>query len=273
MGGWASKERDTSDTFTAEHDTCMKSFVRYQKRTKVDIGTRVQTIRGLLPSSPPPPGARGERRVHELVTPGRFAREATVVPPGYRRINEKPTKEWLTRFGCMRPMSSAQRRTLERGGLDYDAWYERSRRAWLSIADVRRMRVGETVKVLMLHRNVLDEADRPERRLHAAQRFFSKRSVAVLTRAPGDGLAVLLDCDDCGDGAFEFDVEFATDRWYPLKNGRLPARDPQGLFALLGRETPWAALPPSTHVGWRGPMVPWDAVAKMPAVYLLMDGD
>jgi hypothetical protein len=66
---------------------------------------------------------------------------------------------------------------------------------------------------------------------------------------------------------FEFHVQYKADSWYPLVDGALPAKDEQTGRELLGKSVRWTALPPSTPVGWRGPMVRWKAVDAAPDLF------
>ena len=73
---------------------------------------------------------------------------------------------------------------------------------------------------------------------------------------------------------FEFDIEYKCHSWYPLKDGYLPARDPQGLGKFpWNRPQHWTAFPPTTRAGWRGHFVLWSRLKEMPNIIDLTDGD
>ena len=58
---------------------------------------------------------------------------------------------------------------------------------------------------------------------------------------------MLLEYMDSGDPLetkkFEFEVEYKSGSWYPLRDGYLPASDEQTERPLLGKRLHWSALP------------------------------
>jgi len=65
----------------------------------------------------------------------------------------------------------------------------------------------------------------------------------------------------------EFDIEYKKDNWYPFIDGILPATDPQGFFELLRKDKSWDEFPKKSHIGFRGPMILWKYVKKLPKIY------
>jgi len=71
-------------------------------------------------------------------------------------------------------------------------------------------------------------------------------------------------------GTYEeiFELEYMKDNWYPLINGKIPAKDEQGIMKFPNKKPKsWTEYPETTHVGWRGPMILWSDVKKMPGIY------
>ncbi len=72
---------------------------------------------------------------------------------------------------------------------------------------------------------------------------------------------------------FEWELEYKPNHWYPFENGIFPANNSQ-MLELFGRKDPllgydlnWKNAPNSMHVGFRGPMLQWKHIVKLPLVY------
>jgi hypothetical protein len=164
---------------------------------------------------------------------------------------------------CKKPMKKLK------GKLDLWEWKQSVRKYWLTIADLQKMRHGERVEVVCLDRNVGDHLShlksfkmlRASKCFSAAMYTHDKdaEGTLVLDHAKGDPIELK---------PFDFHVEYAKDRWYPLYKGYLPAKDPQLGGVLLGKRTYWKDMPPNTAVGYRGPMVRVSDLKKMPDFYL-----
>ena len=141
----------------------------------------------------------------------------------------------------------------------------------LTIADVASLKPGDRLSVVTIDRNVGDAvgALKPNRVYSAAKALADSRATyvhrggmgGVLTLYAESGDPVVLD-------PFEFHVEYAPGRWYPLEAGVLPAKDPQGQTPLLGKKTRWQDMPRTTRVGYRGSMLPQTALAALPPFYV-----
>ena len=240
-------------------DRCIRDFAYLQKQTssnswEVMYGQRVDKGDGQL----------------WLQTEDDRAGEPRLVPAGFVR---KPIpRETLLSHYCQPTVDRA--RLQASGALEWSEWEEASRRHWLTIADLERLSAGgRPVVVLSMHRNLgdvsADASVNPRGKAVAPSRFFrNARATFVRSKIPGEikGALALADMDK----SFEIgpDVEYKKDAWYPLSDeGELPARDPQALFGLLGKRVPWKQLPRGTHVGYRGPMVLWSDLGKMPKVW------
>ena len=66
---------------------------------------------------------------------------------------------------------------------------------------------------------------------------------------------------------FEFHINYSGHNWFPLKNGYLPAKGDDGQPLLDGKKKKWTTFPKETPIGWRGPMILWDKLDKLPNVY------
>lgn len=156
-------------------------------------------------------------------------------------------------------------------GLEIEDWEENAREKWLKVGDIEKLKTGDTIKVLVMDRNLYDitmDINDPNT-LYTSEHFFSQNTA---TYVHGSGLQGKLtfhigNNDDIVQDPFDFHVQYNGSCWYPLKNGSLPAEDEQGLFPLLDREVGWDEFPLDTPIGWRGPMVLWENVEAMPDIY------
>lgn len=260
------------------HDECVSRFVRFVKKT----GERSSTVlHGFLVE-------RGDNTKPCYIVPYetfrrngyRFDRldnnDIVRVPPEFRRVGVK--RDVVLRLFCKPHIDRAKLES--RGAVHAEAWKDGSHAAWMSISDVKALPVGRGVKVLVLHRNAFDhsadEQWNPRGKPVAPMRFF-RNCIAIYTPASGSdgdgGMRGTLRFANDNDDDFMMiylEVEYKKGFWYPLDDtGHLPARDPQNLMGrLLGKKVHWTELKPrTTHVGWRGPMLRADRVAKMPHVF------
>ncbi len=144
----------------------------------------------------------------------------------------------------------------------------------LRIRDVSTLSQGCQIQVLVLDRNVwctAVEINEPNVE-YTAEHFFRKNMWTFIAGdRPLKGKLVRGDSSDSYyyvSFDFEFEVEYAPSNWYPLKNGALPAKDPQG-FASFSYDAPklWDAFPSDTRIGYRGPMILRKFVGQLPNIY------
>ncbi len=244
----------------------MREFARFEKRT----GNVIQTLQGrVVPGQP-----------RAVVEPGKGAR-VTPVPADYRRVPVR--RAWLQDTWCRLPVDRAALRA--KGALTIAAWERamQAQRRWLTLKDVRAWKAGRTVDVLILHRNAADLAEDEDANprgkaipapqiLRASRVRLTPQQVTATAGAAGGALDAALSWPGGGEAhSTHLHVQVRPGgAWYPLDaDGTLPAKDGQGFFRLLGRPVHWTALPPSTRVGWRGPMMLWSSVAapRTPALY------
>jgi hypothetical protein len=151
-------------------------------------------------------------------------------------------------------------------GIDLKDWEQYSQGEHLTIEDVMNLNEGDKLHLLVMDRNLWDIVCCRENNLgntlHPPAQFF-RHNRATYTHI-GDLKGTLVYHWGDGDSEeydFEFDVEYMSHRWYPLKDGHLPARDPQGIAPFDYEEPkPWTDFPVNTRVGWRGPMMLWEKV-------------
>jgi len=239
---------------TTKRSDCKKRFVHLKKY--MDDGG-YQLLNGLRSTK--------KNHIHVSHDYNQFEVTPTPIPAGFME-NTDVDPGWLDKYQCR---DAAKRPTK---GLDVEQWSRATRAKWLTIADVQHMAPGATLEVVLLDRNVIDTIDaagvKPNK-LHTPKSFFAA-SKATYTHTKGlEGtLTLLADGKPLVLTPFEFDVEFdGKDNWYPLTGGFLPAKDPDGFLKLLGKRTHWSAMSPATHIGWRGPMIPWSALSALPKVF------
>jgi len=145
---------------------------------------------------------------------------------------------------------------------------------YLTIADITRMKSGEKLKVLTLDRNMgdscMDTDINPEFKSIRPEKFF-RPSWAVYTHGVGLKGTLKFEWMDAGKAPddFVFDLEFKKGSWYPLhedKRTGTPTLPKCAFTKPCGGKT-WDTFAKSTHVGWRGPMVAWSHLAKLPPLW------
>lgn len=250
---------DAANGLDAAQERCIRDFAFFRKKTssnswEVMYGQRVDKGDGQL----------------WLQTEDDRAGKPRLVPRGFVR---KPiSRGALLGVYCQPTVDRAGLRAS--GALEWYEWERASRRLWLTIADLERLGAGgRPVVVLSMHRNLgdvcADESVNPRGKAVAPARFFRNAKATFVRSSAPDELKGRLLLADMGGESFEIgpDVEYKKDAWYPLEEGELPAKDPQAIFGLLGKRVPWRQLPRGTHVGYRGPMMLWSDLGKMPKVW------
>jgi len=142
----------------------------------------------------------------------------------------------------------------------------------LRISDIVKLKKGNKLDVLVVDRNFYDfimekASGRPKKAttLLAPQRgtyTHNKNLEGSLTiHYPSGDISV-------NDGNFEFEVLVKeAEMWYPLMRGKLDETLSQG--RVRPRWVPWSNLPESTHIGYRGYMLPWAVVRRAPPLIAL----
>lgn len=253
-----------------EGENCIKRIEIWEKKEKVKNG-------GTLISSMW--GASSEKKgyIHENIDEyGNFSDKPTKIPPGYKK--RKRTKkhygnEWAKEYFCKKEKSKKQIEKLDKklkDSLDYYSWYDKTRKYWITFKDIEKLKKNEKIDLLSLDRNVLDVAydiNKPNVS-YKAKRFFRDNKITYIHDKEIFGKIKISDkigAPTIYDSVFN--VEYKKDFWYPMYNGYLPAKDKQKIFKLLGKRTHWSKFPKKTHVGFRGPLIRWSDVDKLPKIH------
>ena len=240
---------------TKTRKECRSRFVRFTKTVDHGSYKSEEMLNGL----------RATKKNHIHVSHGynQWISKATKVPAGFVETTEYD-KKWMEEYQCR------DANPYPKKGLDIERWTRKARPSWLTIADIQRLKPGDTLEVLPLDRNVAETVSATPNKLHPATLFF-KPNRAVYEHKDGlqGKLTLLVNSEKIILDPFEFHVEInKSDTWYPLQDGSLPAKDPQGFVKLLGKKMDWTAMSPTTHVGYRGPMLEVAALKKLPPVFI-----
>lgn len=152
----------------------------------------------------------------------------------------------------------------------------RNSRRWITIKTIMDMKEGEELDVLCYDRNFYDLL--PDQVL-PADLFFAGNYHYTLIKGK-EGIQVKGNWWQWKDGEkvygwndfddeWHFHVEYEEDCWYPLDNDhRIPQECWQTGEKLFGTNAgkSWRELPPSTRLGWRGPMLPYKHVVECAAM-------
>lgn len=224
---------------------CLSRFVRYE--TTGDVR---HVMTGLAGTEP--------RTVHLSHGHNRFETTATPVPAGYRK-NTRYDKRWAHEYHCRDPNPVPTR------GKDVELWVHEARDKYLTIGDVRRLRPGQRLSLTILDRNLIDTLSEvtPNKPMKATALLAPTRATYIHESGLRGKLVM---ANGVELDPFEFHVQ-VPNGWYPLRNGVLPAKDPQGFMKLYGKPVRSQDMPPNTHIGYRGPVIPWSVVTKAPQMY------
>jgi len=156
--------------------------------------------------------------------------------------------------------------------MDFIEWEEKTRESHLTISDVLEMKPNSFIKLACLDRNVLDMASDANTEGVGVKPSVFFRTGYFLTFTKGDeqrsvkGDAVMSwDGSSVQRPAFEFDLEYENDSWYPLFNDHLPL-EPDLITDKKYCGVSWKTYPVETRLGWRGPMIPVTVLDTLPDV-------
>ena len=268
---------------------CLNEFVIYQKKTKDEElgGFMIETIRG-IPS-------KEKGFIHEPISEFcDFDDEPTEITKGYRkkkRTKKQFSDDWLKTYICknrksQKTIQKIKQNIKDNKSLNFDDWYEKARKYFLTIKDIEKMKLNEKVDCVMLDRNVLDTAyeinkkNKPTR----PEVFFRQNKIKYTHKQELEGNFIQkysyyiidkktkkkkINDDIIYDDWFQ--IEYKKDNWYPLYVGSLPAKDSQGFLKLLGKKMHWTDFPKNTHIGCRGPFIKWTNLSKLPNIHYEAD--
>ena len=220
-----------------------------------------------------------------------------IIPNDYIevKLTDKELMGKQTNYACKNP--SKKIINLEKKGLNHENWVLHNRKDWLTIADIEKMKKGDQIKVLLLDRNVMDIVTENVKcnKIYKPTEFYKKSWVIYTYNKPTDGTIQLYyeiekekknkkitknnknkknnsTLENNRNTPFEIDLEinYKEGSWYPLRKGYLPAKDENWKTNLLdGKKKKWTTFPKDTPIGFRGPMILWDKLDKLPNIYLL----
>ena len=100
-----------------------------------------------------------------------------IVPKGYNEVElTKEKKDELKKSICKKP--SKKIINLEKKGLYWEVWKEEVWKKWLTIEDIQKLKKGQEIKVLTLHRNIDDyfETDKQIKpnKVYKPKTFFNR---------------------------------------------------------------------------------------------------
>jgi len=156
-----------------------------------------------------------------------------------------------------------------------EKWIEKSKKYWITIKDIEKLKPNTKIKLLVLDRNVYDCKDKFKRgQLYIPEKFMTDNSAVYWKNNVASLKGYIIHKwqekeDDIVPFDIEFDIQYDKKNWYPLTNGILPAEDEQGYFKLLGVAKSWSEFPKATHIGWRGLMILWSNLTKLKKIYRL----
>ena len=144
-----------------------------------------------------------------------------------------------------------------------EQWLEEMRPNFLSIKDVKNMQHNEENEYLCICRNFYDFLPdiTKEDAIFPHELFKNNYKMHYIHDRDLKGKTKYDKEDEYIN--FEFHIEYKKDLWYPLKDGKLPLDDPQGVFKMLSNndvKRDWVEYDENTNIGWRGPMLNWKYV-------------
>ena len=246
------------DMHDGRRERCIRDFGFYAKPTSTPGGHTVMF------------GTRVDRRDGKtwLQTAADHDGEPRIVPPGF--VRRPMSREHVMAVYCKPSVDVVG--LWRSGALEWRHWIAASRRHWLTIADFVRTNKGrKKIVVLSMHRNVgdrsADESVNPRGQAISPTRFFreAKGTFSSFAGGGGGGIGGTLKIADMDDDAIDIgpDVEHEPGQWRPLVDGELATTR----MFFFERHVHWQQMPRKTHAGFRGPMMLWSDVAKMPRVF------
>lgn len=240
-----------------EKSECLARFVHYEKKTKsAKGGITSQLLVGV--SAVDKPGY-----FHEIESDyGDFNDTPKKVPSGYRKWPDTKSQQFAKDFYC----KSKSKKTTELEGLEHSKWYNQSRKYWLTLGDIKDLKGDDELDILLLHSNALDAPMTylKSNKSYTPNKFFKSERDKYIHYEDLMGHFEIYEEHDPTPKYLE--VEYKKDKWYPLVDGFLPAKNEKGK-KLLGKKTHYTELPDETPVGFRGPMILWKDLKKLKKIY------
>jgi hypothetical protein len=156
------------------------------------------------------------------------------------------------------------------GALPTNVYEDATRAYHVTLGDVARLRAGDTLELTLFDRNVWDIALNKKRKgvVYSATTMF-KHSRATYVHDKDTSGTITFHFADGREltQAFDWEIEYLHDHWYPLRHGRLHGDRRSPVPRALQKH--WYKFPESTRVGFRGPCVLSKLLPHMPDVFLL----
>jgi len=232
-----------------EKSECIARFVHYEKKTKsAKGGITSQVLVGVSAIDKP-----GYFHASESDY-GDFNDTPRKVPSGYKKWPDSKSQQFAKDFYCK--SKSKSKKTTELEGLEHSKWYDESRKYWLTLGEVKSLKPGDKLDILLFHRNALDAPMTyfKSNKSYTPQSFFkSERDKYIHYKELMGHFEVYQKHDPTPE---YLDVEYKKNKWYPLIDG-----------FLSGKKTHFTELPDKTPVGFRGPMILWKDLKKLPKIY------
>lgn len=203
------------------------------------------------------------RYIYKALGYNQFEKKVSEVPKEYKKVPiDNYYKREIENYYCKNKNPEPKF-----DGIEVKKWLQRTSNKSLTIKDIRKLKKGDIIKMVVFDRNLYDTLDYSTKpnTLYTPQYFFRKSIVKYTHNKDLTGKLQFVHNTSIDD--FEFDIEFKPNNWYPLTNGILPKKDSQGFIKLLGKDKKWQDFSENTRIGWRGHMIQLDIVKKLPKVY------
>jgi hypothetical protein len=152
--------------------------------------------------------------------------------------------------------------------MELETWEKFAKPFWLRVKDIKSLKKGDKLVLLALDRNIYDSVPE-DGKVYRPTKFFEAQKVLYIHESGSRGY-MFWSWDNYKERRkFQWELEYKP-KHCPFLDNVLPAYDPQKLEIkdpLLGYDLDWKDTPGYMHVGWRGPMLKWGTLAKLPNVY------
>ena len=237
-------------------EVCKERFELYEQITKDKYGGKTFALLT---------GARSDKNgyLHKEVDEyGSFETTPIKIPRGYKRATQKKRDRYVQDWACKKRKTKKERKKLSsklKGALDWDKWYKASRKYWLTIKDFKEMKKGDKIVVLPIHSNALDGPQTyfKENTAFRPEKFFKTEKDTITYQGNMQVGSKHLNKPD--NKSWGLDIEYAKNKWSTLFDGNL----------IMKNKSPkhWTKFNENTPVGYRGPMILWSDLKKLPKLY------
>ena len=182
--------------------------------------------------------------IHESISVySEFEDKPTKIPSGFKRKNSKKKfgKEYGNSYVCRTKKNKKEKDKLNlklKDSLDYSKWYKESKKYWLKIKDILKLKAGEELVILPFNRNVLDIPydTMKKNKSYKAEFFFKSEKDTFIYKGDLKVISKTWGNNDNDSNGLELHIEYKPEFWYPLIDGYLPKTVKDKLFKLLGKK-------------------------------------